>query len=136
MINVREEISIKTSKRQEIIDITSAVNDTIKRSRVKEGICNIFAMHATASIIVNENHDPNICIDLIEALNKLIPSGIWRHDKMDGNADSHIKSAILGPGETVTVKDGRLYLGRWQSVMLAELDGPRQRSVSITVVGD
>ncbi|MBI2660994.1 YjbQ family protein [Candidatus Woesearchaeota archaeon] len=133
---MREEISVKTSKRQEIIDITSAVNDTIKRSGVKEGICNIFAMHATASIIVNENHDPNICVDLIEALNNLIPSGIWRHDKMDGNADSHIKSAILGPGETVPVKDGRLYLGRWQSVMLAELDGPRQRAIAVTVIGD
>src|SRR3989338_10165347 len=133
---MQEEFFLSTSKKQELIDITDKVNSIIKNSKIKNGICNVFAAHATAAIIINENYDPNICLDLIDALNKLIPSGIWRHDRMDGNADAHIKSAILGPSETIPVKDGRLYLGRWQSVMLAELDGPRQRSVSITVVGD
>ena len=131
-----EELSINTSKRQELIDITSGINAIVKESKIKEGICNIFAAHATAAVIINENADPDICLDLIDCLNKSIPRGSWRHDKLDGNADSHIKSAILGPSETVPIKDGRLLLGRWQSVMLAELDGPRQRKVVVTILGD
>ena len=134
---MQEEFTISTSKKQELIDITNNVNSIIKKSKVKNGICNIFAAHATAAIIINENYDPNICLDLIGALNKLIPSGIWRHDRIDGNADAHIKSAILGPSETIPVKDGKLDLGRWQALMFAELDGPRSgRKIIVTVLGD
>ena len=103
---MRQEIFLSTSKKQELIDITDNVNSIIKKSKIKNGICNIFAAHATAAIIINENYDPNICFDLLDALNKLIPSGIWRHDRIDGNADAHIKSAILGPSETIPIKEG------------------------------
>ena len=134
---MQAEIILSTSKKQELIDITGKVNSFIKKSKVKNGICNIFAAHATAAIIINENYDPNICLDLIGALNKLIPSGIWRHDRIDGNADAHIKSAILGPSETIPVKDGKLDLGRWQALMFTELDGPRHgRKIIVTVFGD
>lgn len=129
-------LTISTSKRQEIIDITSNVNSIVQKSKVKEGICNVFPAHSTAAIIVNENYDPNVCLDLLDALDKTIPKGIWRHDRVDGNADAHIKSAILGPGETVPVKDSRLLLGRWQCLMLVELDGPRERKIIISVIGD
>ena len=129
-------LKISTSKRQETIDITSDVNGIVQKSKIKDGICNVFAAHATAAIIVNENYDPNICLDLLDALDKIIPKGALRHDKVDGNADAHIKSAILGPGETVPIKDGSLMLGKWQSLMLVELDGPRERKVIISVVGD
>ena len=91
-------------------------------------------MHATAAIIINENADPNICLDLIDSLNDLIPKGKWRHDKLDGNADAHIKSSILGPSETIPIKDNRLQLGTWQAVMFCENDGPRSnRKVIVTV---
>ena len=134
---MQEEIILSTSKKQELIDITDKINIIIKKSKVKNGICNVFAAHATAAIIINENYDPNICLDLIDALNKVIPSGIWRHDKIDGNADAHIKSAILGPSETIPIKDAELQLGRWQSVMFVELDGPRSnRKIIITVLSD
>jgi len=133
---MQEEVILSTSKRQELIDITDKVNSIIKKSKVKNGLCNVFAAHATAAIIINENYDPNICLDLIDALNKLIPSGIWRHDKIDGNADAHIKSAILGPSETIPVRNGELELGRWQALMFCELDGPRQnRRVIVTIAG-
>ena len=132
-----EEFTISTSKKQELIDITDKINNIIKKSKVKNGICNVFAAHATAAIIINENYDPNICLDLIDALNKLIPNGIWRHDKIDDNADSHLKSAILGPGETIPIKNGQLDLGQWQSAMFFELDGPRSnRRIIVTVLGD
>ena len=131
------EIILSTSKKQELIDITNKISSVIKKSKIKNGLCNIFAAHATAAIIINENYDPNICLDLIDALNKLVPSGIWRHDRIDDNADAHIKSAILGPSETIPIKNGSLELGRWQSVAFAELDGPRNdRKIIITIIGD
>ena len=134
---MQEEFYISTKKKQELIDITSHVNSIIKKSKIKEGLCNVFTAHATAAIIINENYDPNICTDLLNALSKLVPGGIWLHDRIDGNADAHIKSAILGPQETMPVKNNKLDLGRWQSCMFAELDGPRNdRKIIVTILGD
>ncbi len=131
---MQQEFYISTSKKQELIDITDKVNSIIKKSKIESGVCNIFTAHATAAIVINENYDPNICLDLIDALNKLVPAGIWRHDRVDNNADAHIKAAILGPSETIPIKNGILDLGRWQSIMMCELDGPRQnRKVIVTV---
>ena len=134
---MQEQFTISTEKKQELIDITGQVNSIINKSKIKDGLCNVFAAHATAAIIINENYDPNICTDLLNALSKLVPSGIWLHDRIDGNADAHIKSAILGPSETIPIKNGELQLGRWQSVMMAELDGPRNdRKIIITILSD
>ncbi|MBS3103201.1 secondary thiamine-phosphate synthase enzyme YjbQ [Candidatus Woesearchaeota archaeon] len=131
-----EEFSFSTSKKHDIIDIDGKVREIVGKSKVKEGICTVFCKHATAAIIINENYDPNICLDLIDALNGLIPKGKWRHDKVDGNADAHIKAAILGPNETVPINNGELQLGRWQSLMFIELDGPRSdRTVAVQVLG-
>src|SRR5262249_52440763 len=88
----------------------------------------------TAAVVINENDDPNICTDVLDALDRLVPAGIWRHDRVDGNAASHIQAVMLGPGETIPVQDGRLLLGTWQAVMLVELDGPRERRVLVTVL--
>lgn len=130
------EFSFSTSKKQEIVDINDKVKEILNKFNVKEGICTIFCKHATAAIIINENYDPNICLDLLDALNDLIPSGKWRHDRVDGNADAHIKAAILGPHETIPIKDGELQLGQWQSLMFVELDGPRNnRIVVIQIIG-
>ena len=132
---MQEEFYLSTKKKEELMDITSKVNAIIKKSKVTNGLCNIFTAHATAAIIINENYDPNICLDLLDALNKLIPSGVWRHDRIDGNADSHIKSAILGPQETIPIKNGQLDLGRWQALIFCELDGPRQdRKIIVTII--
>ncbi len=134
---MQEIITISTSKKQELIDITDKVHEIVKKSKVKEGICNIFAMHATAAIIINENADPNICLDIIDSLNKVVKEGIWRHDNIDNNAASHIKSSILGPSETIPIKNNELQLGTWQSPMFVELDGPRSnRKIVVTIVGD
>jgi len=128
-------ITLSTSKKQEIIDITKEVNAIINKSKVKEGICNIFAMHATTAIIINENADPDIGLDTIDALNELIKEGVWRHDKLDGNAASHIKSTILGPSEIIPLSNGELQLGTWQAISLVELDGPRtNRKIIVSIV--
>ena len=129
-------ISLNTSKKQELVDITSQVNEFVKKSKIKQGICHVFVKHATAAIIINENHDPNICVDLLNALNKIFPDNAgYLHDRVDGNAGAHIKAAILGPSETIPVENGKLELGTWQAVMLVELDGPRsKREVELRIL--
>src|SRR5512143_3895997 len=127
------EIRIRTSSKRELVDITAQVEAIVARSGVADGLCHVYVAHATAAIVVNENDDPNVCVDLLDALDRLVPAGIWRHDRVDGNAASHIQAAILGPGEIIPVRQSELCLGRWQAVMLAELDGPRERRVIVTL---
>src|SRR5689334_25084382 len=127
------ELTIKTTRKRELVDVTSAVEAIVAKSGLEEGLCSVYVAHATAAIIINENDDPNVCVDLLDALDRLVPAGIWRHDRVDGNAASHIQAAMLGPGETIPVRAGKLLLGTWQAVMLVELDGPRDRRVIVTV---
>ncbi|RME53865.1 YjbQ family protein [Candidatus Woesearchaeota archaeon] len=126
----------QTSKPQQMIDITSDARRAVRESGVKEGICAVYTPHATAAIIINENHDPYVCDDIFTALNKAIPEkGDYLHDRIDNNAAAHIKASILGPSETVPIVHGNLALGTWQRIMLVELDGPRRhRDVLFTVI--
>ena len=128
-------ITLSTHLKQEVIDITKEVQEEVSRLNVHEGICTIFAPHATAAIIINENNDPNVCKDLLNRLEKLVPlRDNYLHDKVDGNAAAHIKAAILGPSETVPISQGKLQLGTWQSIMFVELDGPRSdRNILVKV---
>ncbi len=128
------ELHIRTKTKREMIDLTARVAEIVAGAGVREGLCSVYTPHATAAIVVNENDDPNVCVDVLDALDRLIPAGVWRHDKVDGNAASHIQATILGPGETIPVRSGELLLGTWQAVMLVELDGPRDRRVVVTVV--
>jgi len=125
-----KELIFETTKNQEVIDITEDVKKVLKESKADTGLVTVYVHHATAAIIVNENDDPNICDDFIDSLNKLIPQGIWRHDKIDNNGAAHIKASILGPSESIPIKNNELQLGRWQSIMLVDLDGPRTRNNS------
>jgi secondary thiamine-phosphate synthase enzyme len=127
------ELTIRTTAKRELVDLTAQVTAIVAGSGLAQGLCHVYVAHATAAIIVNENDDPNVCVDLLDALDRLVPAGIWRHDRVDGNAASHIQAAILGPGETIPVRQSELCLGRWQAVMLAELDGPRERRVIVTL---
>jgi secondary thiamine-phosphate synthase enzyme len=127
------ELTIRTSAKRELVDLTAKVAAIVAQSGLAEGLCHVYVAHATAAIVVNENDDPNVCVDLLDALDRLVPAGIWRHDRVDGNAASHIQAAILGPGETIPIRQSELCLGRWQAVMLAELDGPRERRVIVTL---
>ena len=129
------EFVVCTQRAQDMVDITKPVADAVRQSGVADGICLVYVPHATAAVVINENADPNVCEDILEALGRLIPEGRWRHDRIDSNAAAHIKATILGPSETVPVRDGRLGLGTWQSLMLVELDGPRERSVIVEVRG-
>jgi len=127
------ELTIRTRKTQEMLDITSQVAEMVRRSGVANGLCLVYVPHATAAIVINENADPNVCQDILDALGRVVPEGVWRHDRVDNNAAAHIKATILGPSQAVPVREGGLRLGTWQSVMLVELDGPRDRTVIVEV---
>jgi secondary thiamine-phosphate synthase enzyme len=132
---MQTEIRLRSQKQYQVFDLTEQIAKAVRDSGVAEGLCNVYVAHATAAIVINENDDPNLCDDLLEALDRMVPEGIWRHDRVDNNGAAHIKSAILGPGETVPVRDGKLLLGRWQAIMLVDLDGPRDRRIVVTILG-
>ena len=125
------QFTLKTTKREEIIDITKQVQSIISRYSIKEGICNVFAPHTSAAVTTMENCDERIKEDLLEALKKIAPEGQWKHDPEDGNGDSHIKAAIIKPSITIPIQNNRLLLGRWQGIMFCEFDGPRDRTVIV-----
>jgi secondary thiamine-phosphate synthase enzyme len=127
------ELQVRTTDKRQMIDLTPRVAEIVARAGLAEGLCSVYTPHATAAIVINENDDPNVCLDVLDALDRLVPAGRWRHDRVDGNAAAHIQAAILGPGETIPIRQARLCLGTWQAVMLVELDGPRQRRVLVTV---
>jgi secondary thiamine-phosphate synthase enzyme len=130
---MQTEFTVSTRDTFAVVDITRQVAEIVGESGLEEGICNVYVPHATAAIVINENADPNIGNDLLDALTKLIPEGVWRHDRIDNNGAAHIKAAILGPGETIPVRGGCLVLGTWQAIMLVDLDGPRKRRVVVTL---
>jgi secondary thiamine-phosphate synthase enzyme len=127
------EFRVGTGRTQEMVDITEQVEQALREAKVADGLCLVFTPHATAAVVVNENADPNVCQDILDAMSRMVPEGSWRHDRVDNNAAAHIKAAMLGPGETLAVRGGRLRLGTWQSVMLVEFDGPRERTVLVEV---
>ena len=127
-----EEIQVRSSRRIELIDITSKVQNLVSISGIKEGVCLLYVPHTTAAITVNENADPSVVMDIIEKLSQLVPEGA-RYRHTEGNADSHIKSTLVGCSTMIPIKDGRLALGTWQGVFFCEFDGPRSRRVLVRV---
>lgn len=132
-----KQFSISTSKKEELIDITAEVEKTIADSKIKNGICFLYVPHATAALTINENADPNVADDIIKALQKAVPEGSWKHDRIDGNATAHIKSTIMGSSETIPIENGKLALGTWQDIFFCEFDGPRSnRKIIVQIIKD
>lgn len=127
-------IIISTDRREGLYDITEEVKDILDSSGVKTGYVNVYVQGATAGVMIQENWDESVQEDIVDLLRRLIPRGGWRHDIQDGNADAHLKSGIVGPGETVPIIDGKLGLSTWQNIFLCEFDGPRdRRSIVVTI---
>jgi secondary thiamine-phosphate synthase enzyme len=134
---MRETITISTDKREQLIDITTQVNAVVQRSGANNGLVSVYAQGATAAVMVQENWDESVQTDVVHLLQKLIPKGVWLHDQQDGNGDSHLKSGLVGPSETIPLINGELGLSRWQNIFLCEFDGPRlERAVVVTVISD
>ena len=130
---VQDTVRIRTRERLEVIDLTSKVADVVRASGVDEGLCTVFVRHATAAIVINENADPGFRVDLVNALSRMFPDGVWEHDKIDDNGAAHLKAALLGPSESVPVRGGKLALGTWQGIALVECDGPRDREIIVEI---
>lgn len=130
---MQRELTVRSATQSQVIDLTAEVARVVADSGLAEGLCHVYVPHATAAVVVNENDDPSLCDDLLDALDRLVPEGQWRHDRIDCNGAAHIKAAILGPSETIPVCNARLQLGTWQAIMLVDLDGPRQRRVIVSV---
>ena len=128
-----ERISIRTNNRVELIDITDRVQAIVTKSEVKDGVCFVFCPHTTAGLTINENADPSVRKDIVNALNKLIPASAG-YAHIEGNADSHIKSSLFGSSLTVFVEDSQLAFGTWQGIYFCESDGPRSREVWVKVL--
>jgi secondary thiamine-phosphate synthase enzyme len=129
-----ERFNVRSDSHEQLKDITQDVNEALRRTGVSEGICQVYVPHTTAGVLVNENADPDVCWDILVWLDKMVPQdGPYRH--AEGNSPGHIKSVLVGQSASLPVAGGRLALGVWQGVYLAEFDGPRERTVLVTVVG-
>ncbi len=128
-----EKINIKTIKRIDLVDITGEIQNIVSKTKVENGVCFIFCPHTTAGLTLNENADPSVRRDIIEALNKLVPVNAgYAHS--EGNADSHIKSSLFGSSLNIFVEDGKLVFGTWQGIYFCESDGPRAREVWVKII--
>lgn len=132
-----EEIPISTTKRFELIDITEHVEETVRKSGIKNGICLVFAPHATAAIVANE-HERGLMEDIITKIQEFVqPERNWKHNLIDDNAHAHLGGALFGADRVFPVKDGDLIRGTWQNIFLVEMDGPRsRRHVIVEVMGE
>jgi len=130
-------IELSSDRREHLIDITERVARAVADSGVRDGIAAIYAQGATAAIMIQENWDESVPLDVVALLGKLIPSGVWLHDRQDGNGDAHLKAGLVGPSETIPIIDGKLGLSTWQGIFFCEFDGPRaDRRVVCTVIAD
>ncbi|NMC32094.1 MAG: YjbQ family protein [Veillonellaceae bacterium] len=128
-----EQFSLQTTP-EGFVDITRKVAEIVRRSQVRQGICQVFVPHTTAGVTINENADPDVIDDLLSALNTMAPALRYRHG--EGNSPAHLKSLLTGSSVLVPVEEGALKLGTWQGIYFCEYDGPRQRRVQVQVLGE
>jgi secondary thiamine-phosphate synthase enzyme len=130
---MRQEFEVRTSSHACLVDITEQVARLVSRSKIQEGLCCVFVPHTTAGVTINENADPTVRSDILHELEKIVP---WddAYDHAEGNAAAHIKASLVGSSQTILVAGGRLELGTWQGIYLAEFDGPRTRHVWVHII--
>ena len=131
-----KEFTLSTKKRRELLDVTRIVEQVVCESKVVNGICTVYTPHTTMSIVVNEP-EGGLLEDFLNKVSSDFPDdGRWLHNKIDSNASAHLASMYLGNARTFIVRDGKLLLGTWQSILAVELDGPRTRKLYVQVMGE
>jgi secondary thiamine-phosphate synthase enzyme len=126
-------IKVQTTSQRETIDVTQSVSRLVREIGVMRGVCHLFVPHTTAAITINENTDPNVRADFLQALDRTVPPDAgYRH--AEGNSAAHILASLVGTSEVAFVENGKLVLGAWQAIYLCEFDGPRMRTVLIKVL--
>lgn len=128
------ELSVQTRRHRELIDVTAQVQTLVGRGGVREGVCLVYSPHTTAGVTLNENADPDVVTDLLRVFVDLLgDEGRFRH--AEGNSGGHALTSLVGPSVLIPISQGALALGRWQAIYLCEFDGPRQRSLSVQLIG-
>lgn len=128
-----KQFNIRTQSREQIIDITSNVEEAVSQSGAERGIVVVFCPHTTAGITINENADPDVVRDVLDGLSRVFPRDAgWQHT--EGNSDGHLKASFVGSSVTVPIEKARLGLGTWQGIYFCEFDGPRTRTVTVQVI--
>ncbi len=130
---MRQEFEVRTSSHACLVDITAQVERLVAQSEIGDGLCCVFIPHTTAAVTINENADRSVRSDILRELEDIVP---WEnaYDHAEGNAAAHIKSSLIGSSQTIPVAGGRLELGTWQGIFLAEFDGPRTRHVWVKII--
>ena len=136
-----ETITVETTERVEIVDLTERIARIVSSSKVREGLASLWSMHTTCAVFINEDQSA-LHADIRQFLEKTVArDGKWRHNDPEhsdcdrNNADAHLRAMLLGHGMTLQVTGGELVLGQWQRVLSAELDGPRSRTFRVQVQG-
>lgn len=127
-----ETMTINTKKNKEVINITSKIQDIVTKQKIKNGICHLFLLHTTAALTIADL-DPGTDLDLLDALEAMIPKLSFRHPHKPEHAPDHIVSSIIGPSLTVIIHNGKITLGTWQEIVLVELDGPKERILNVSI---
>ena len=122
-------LRVRSSEREQMLEITEEVGERLKESGADEGVCVLYVRHTTAGLTVNENADPDVPRDMLHALRTLLPQHGMGFRHGEENSDAHIKASLVGPSVTVPFRQGKLLLGRWQGIFLCEFDGGREREV-------
>jgi len=132
---VQRELNVKTRAHSDLHEITDEVQALVSTSKISSGICYVYVPHTTAGVTINENADPDVKSDMLQALEKAVPwkQTFYRHG--EGNSAAHVKASMMGFSATVFVENGKLQLGTWQGIYLCEFDGPRSRKVWVRVEG-
>lgn len=137
MRSFKKELYFNTENRYELVHITDQVNDALRESKIKEGLCLVNAMHITASVFINDN-ESGLHQDYLEWLEKLAPYSRhgYHHNVGEDNGDAHLKRQIMGREVVIAVTDGKLDLGPWEEVFYGEFDGKRRKRVMIKIIGE
>lgn len=130
---MQHRLTIETTRQKQVKDITEEIQNLVTREKIKDGVAHVFILHTTAAITTTDL-DPGTDLDMLDAFEKIVPKLPYRHAHNPEHAPDHIMSSIIGPSVTIPVEDGELQLGTWQKVVVVELDGPRDRSVIVTIM--
>lgn len=127
-----DRFGVRTSSRLQMLDVTREVQKLVAATGVTEGICTVYVPHTTAGVTINEGADPDVAADILDTLERVVPTReAYRH--VEGNAAAHVKASLMGSSAQVLVENGRLGLGTWQAIFFCEFDGPRSRTVHVHV---
>lgn len=127
-----EELTVKTNKKREVVDITDRVEEVLNKNTTKSGLVNVFVTHTTAAVTTADLDPGGTDQDYLDAFEEMIPKLGYRHPHDPSHMPDHILSSLIGTSLTIPVENGKPVLGTWQRIVLVELDGPRERKIIVT----